>query len=379
MVIDHQSWQHLRKMKLLVWLLRRQYNRAIFCVFFLATCYIASLGRGVSLDISIVGNDQNEIVQRAEGVTSANTMKRNSRCPKLIQQRKGVYNTTSKGEDKFRDVVLMTAVNHQFENYLQNWEIISGELGLQWVVLSFDNITYDLLGGAEGSIPLAQISQVERAGKFGSQSYIQLVCNKLRMVLEILEECNVSIVFTDVDNVFLKDPFRDHFGSMIASGRYDYIYQVNDMWTDKPYQHSCITEGTVVLEGNTGFHYLRPSQNMKEVLVEALQRCDKPGNIFDDQTNLWNVLHEKLNGTSGNRKWKHCPPFAFNRTDSATAHHGDEGMTEICCLDPHYYATGGRRPTNQSALVTFHANWGPRSKKRMKLKNWITNGWRLPW
>ena len=48
--------------------------------------------------------------------------------------------TTSR-EVQFRDVVLMTAVNHQFTSYLQNWEIISSELGLQWVVLSFDNAT----------------------------------------------------------------------------------------------------------------------------------------------------------------------------------------------------------------------------------------------
>jgi hypothetical protein len=225
---------------------------------------------------------------------------------------------------------------------------------------------------------------VERAGKFGTQSYIQLVCNKLRMVLEILEECNVGIVFSDVDNVFLKDPFQHHLGSMIASGRYDYIYQVNSPWTDEPHQHPCINKGKVVQEGNTGFHYMRPSKNMKNALFEALQRCDTAGNTLDDQTNLWNVLHEKLNTTTlsggDSTKWIHCPPFAFNRTDTTPSQQqSDERSREICCLDPYYYPSGGRRPTNPSALVTFHANWGPRGRKKSKLSHWVQNGWRLPW
>lgn len=207
----------------------------------------------------------------------------NSACPPLVNKLKGVYSATSKMQDDgFRNVLLLTAANHQFQYYLQNWQIIAGELGLQWVVLSLDKQVYELLG-REG-ILLPEEHQVEMAGKFGTSSYIKLVCNKIRVVLNLLHACNVDILFSDVDNVFLKDPFQHHLGSMIASGYYDYIYQTNDDWTVQPAQHTCVSEGVSVLEGNSGFHYLRPTDNVKNLLNETLRRCSETNNTFDDQT-----------------------------------------------------------------------------------------------
>jgi len=297
-----------------------------------------------------------------------------SKCPPLVQQRKGIYNHTT-DSNKFQNVILLTAVNHQFEFFLRNWEIIAGDWGLQWVVLSLDDTIYDILGGANQSILLPQQDQVQKAGKFRTPSYNKLVCNKVRMVLELLEECNVEIVFSDVDNIFLQDPFRHHLGDMIASGQYDYIYQTNHEWTQKPQQHDCIAKGMISLkeEGNTGFHYLRPTPNMKKVLAETLRRCDAKDNHLDDQTLLWNVMTEGINQST----WQHCPPFAFNQTHPDRLQRKD--ASQLCCLDPHYYSNGKNQPMDPSVLVTLHVNYGSRIRKKGKLKSWVKNGWRLPW
>lgn len=293
-----------------------------------------------------------------------------SKCHPLIKQRKGIYNSTraaSTASNNFENVVLMTAVNHQFENFLRNWEIIASDWSLKWVVLSLDNNIYETLGGANHSILLPEEGQVGRAGKFRTPSYNKLVCNKVRMVLEILQECNVEIVFSDVDNVFLKDPFQHDLGRMI--GHYDYVYQTNHEWMKQPQNHSCISEGLAVEEGNTGFHYLRPTENMKAVLAETVRRCDSPDNVIDDQTLLWDILRERMNQTI----WKHCPPYAVQ------APQDDRGVSQLCCLDPHYYPIGKKPPQDPSVLVTLHVNYGARIKKKGKLKGWVPNGWRLPW
>ena len=297
-----------------------------------------------------------------------------SKCPPLVQQRKGIYNHTT-DSNKFQNVILLTAVNHQFEFFLRNWEIIAGDWGLQWVVLSLDDTIYDILGGANQSILLPQQDQVQKAGKFRTPSYNKLVCNKVRMVLELLEECNVEIVFSDVDNIFLQDPFRHHLGDMIASGQYDYIYQTNHEWTQKPQQHDCIAKGMISLkeEGNTGFHYLRPTPNMKKVLAETLRRCDAKDNHLDDQTLLWNVMREGIKQST----WQHCPPFAFNQTHPDRLQR--KNASQLCCLDPHYYSNGKNQPMDPSVLVTLHVNYGSRIRKKGKLKSWVKNGWRLPW
>lgn len=331
---------------------------------------------------SLLASISPPLAQKKMPATKSTTTspKPTSKCPPLIQQRKGIYNySTTDSNDPFSNVLLLTAVNRQFENFLRNWEIIASDHSLQWVVLSLDQTIYDNLGGANHSILLPESQQVQQAGKFRTPSYIKLVCNKIRMVLELLEECQVEIVFSDVDNIFLKDPFAHDLGTMIRAGRYDYIYQTNHEWTQRPENHTCITEGRAVDEGNTGFHYLRPTANMKRVLQKTVDRCDAKDNGIDDQTLLWNVLREESNATiSSPAAWQHCTPFAASR-GSADSTRPDEGVSEFCCLDPHYYPIGKKPPKDPSVLVTLHVNYGARIKKKGKLKSWVTNGWRLPW
>jgi hypothetical protein len=132
------------------------------------------------------------------------------------------------------------------------------------------------------------------------------------MVKNILIDCGVSVVFSDADNVFLKDPFQHDLGHMFRMSspspqhrRYDYIYQQNNGFTDKPRTHGCMTEGKVVTVGNTGFHYLRSSDTMITLLEEVLVRCDIMANdTLDDQYHFWRVMGKAINK---DRTWEHCP------------------------------------------------------------------------
>ena len=74
---------------------------------------------------------------------------------------------------------------------------------------------------------LATGQEWEKAEAFNSPVGFKVIsCNKLRSVLDVLRETNLDIVFSDADNVFKSDPFLPSLslGSMIRSGKYEYIY-----------------------------------------------------------------------------------------------------------------------------------------------------------
>jgi hypothetical protein len=181
-------------------------------------------------------------------------------CPALVDKKKGVYTNPSK-RDGFHDTVILTASNHQFITFYENWKILAEGHGLQHILMSMDQATHDKVG-EDQSILLPSNHQVESAGGFRTASYNTLVCNKIRMVLEILDTCNVNVVFSDVDNVLIKDPFQHDLGEMIKSDKIDYIYQSNDGWTENAREAKCTNNGEVVYEGNTGFHFMKPTPHI---------------------------------------------------------------------------------------------------------------------
>lgn len=298
-------------------------------------------------------------------------------CPALVSEKKGIYSDESK-RTGFEDTVLMTASNHQFLTFYDNWKLLADDHGLQHVVISLDQETHDK-NGPDSSILLPSSHQVESAGYFRSDSYNTVVCNKIRMVLEILDSCNVNIIFSDADNAFIKDPFQHDLGAMIKSNKIDYIYQSNDGWTESPREHQCTTNGEDYF-GNTGFHFMKPTQHMKDLLQVTLDDCDAEENKLDDQTLLWARLGTALrNGTT----WERCPSYDMVNGTSFEAVEDDASKARICCLDPHYYPTGQREADDEGKkeLVSLHANFPPVTKegKIDKLKS-FSNGtaWRLP-
>jgi hypothetical protein len=297
-------------------------------------------------------------------------------CPALVNKKKGIYTDESK-RDGFNNTVLITASNHQFLPFYRNWKLLADEHGLQHVVISLDQETHDK-NGPDSSILLPSGHQVASAGSFRSASYNTVVCNKIRMVLEILDTCNVNVVFSDADNVFIKDPFQHDLGAMIKSNKLDYIYQSNAAWTDNAREHRCTNSG-VDRGGNTGFHFMKPTQHMKDLLQATLDDCDAEENRMDDQTLLWKRLDAGLrNGTA----WGHCP--SYDRVNGTSFQDLEEtSKARLCCLDPHFYPTGLRAPNDEGKkdLVSLHANYQPVTiEGKIEKLHSFSNGaaWRLP-
>jgi hypothetical protein len=195
------------------------------------------------------------------------------------------------------------------------------------------------------------------------------------MIKDILHNCNVDVVFSDVDDVFLRDPFQHDLGKMILSQKYDYIYQVNDAPASHQNNHSCMTAGQSVGEGNTGFHYFRSSKQTNVILKETLRRCDNPNNQFNDQAIFWGVMREAMHK---DKIWKHCPPHDYRSWSKPSGPKNDVAV--LCCLDPYFYRTGQREPPQREKadIVAYHANFAVgAARKELKLREWIDNGWRL--
>jgi hypothetical protein len=244
--------------------------------------------------------------------------------------------------------------------------------------LAIDNQTY--VSRPETSVLLSSKHRpIGKVGVYQTPSYNKLVCNKIRMVKDILHDCQVDVVFSDVDNVFLRDPFQHDLGRMILSQKYDYIYQVNDASTSRPKDHSCMTEGQSVGEGNTGFHYFRSNKRTHGILEETLRRCDNPSNQFNDQAIFWGVMREAMNK---DKTWKHCPSHDYRNLTklSGPKKHDDNDVAVLCCLDPYFYRTAQQEPPQREKadLVAYHANFAVgTARKELKLREWVDGGWRL--
>lgn len=158
-------------------------------------------------------------------------------CPLAIQNAKGAFTIPSSAEDseKFSNVVLLTASNWAYSDFLQNWEFMAQQQGLKWAVLALDEQIYQHWG-ADRAVPSDPSFRVQSEQRFGfrSEGFNTLSCNKMRLVLQVMEDCDTDVVFSDSDNVFFQNPFQHDLGSLIRSQRYHYIYQPNSR--PKPWQ-----------------------------------------------------------------------------------------------------------------------------------------------
>jgi len=301
-------------------------------------------------------------------------------CPAVIQQARGIYNQDEQqyenktNNSAFDRIVLLTAANYGYYDLLQNWEYLARAQGLKWAVLALDDRLYRELGSSRAVPNSSPEYAVEGVVKWSTSGFNTLSCNKMRSVLQIMEDCDVDVVFSDCDNIFIGDPFQHDLGRMIKMGQYDYIYQVNEQigHAKQDRQHSCLKEGKLVREGNTGFYYIsRHSETMKQVIRTTLDKCSEPKNKLDDQTLFWNVLF----GRAKKGMTRHCNAtevdaaandpvsLAANRIQPAT----DTTTTttvSLCCLDPFHFPIG--RNTFQN-MITYHSNYVKGKKQKVHL------------
>jgi hypothetical protein len=274
----------------------------------------------------------------------------------------GVYKDPEKAK-LFPDLVLLTASNRAFTQFLDNWESFAGDHGLKWAVIALDEDTFAELG-PEKAVPTRRENAIVGKPRFQSREYNTLVCNKLRLVHQVMQGCQIDVVFSDSDNVFLKDPFQHEFGQMIMSGAFDYIYSTNSEWTDSPGMHPCVVNGTLPREANTGFHFLKHSNAaLSKIIIQTIESCER-SSFLDDQTLFWRTLHRWHNSV---HTLKHCH----------SGQRGNQAELSICCLDPNMYVVGSRRPLSHDSIITFHANFVAKIEKKIaKLTEWVP-AWRL--
>jgi len=293
------------------------------------------------------------------------------KCPAVVERMKGIYKNPEDDPDKkFENVILVTAASSAFEDYLRNWELHVEDLNFKWLTVTFDKDLYDTRKDIDGHLLISQDNQEKDLQMYGDKSYNKLVCNKMRIVLEILESCNVDVMFSDTDIAFAKDPFKHELGDKIASGQFDYIFQHNtNNWSERPGSHPCIKDGSTPGEGNTGFHYLKRTKAVKDLLKKTLNMCENE--VTDDQSAFWKVMHASTD------EWSYCP--GRKGYDGSTEYAPrEEGKNQFCCLDPYYYPVAFKKPANIDDIVMFHANYAAKEHKKDKLKNWIKDGWRIP-
>lgn len=310
-------------------------------------------------------------------------------CPTAVQRARGVYKDSSQHEE-FRNTVVLVALNYGYYDFLQNWEFLADKLDLKWAVVAMDDTLYEKLG-SERAVR-AQVNVSTESSSFREHNFNQISCNKMRVVLNIMMACQVDVVFSDVDNVFLKDPFQHEFGRLIASKQFDYIYQPNEWQNDArehPHAYESFQTGELPWEANTGFYYLnRHCTFIQTIIRRVLDRCSRPYNWIDDQTLFWKEFHSvvgpRLFERSPEQKVQHCrgrtteEMLARARVGTVQPMRGPAPV-RLCCMDPFYHPTGSEKSfpiLNSEEVITYHANFAiGKEWKREKLRRILPTGY----
>lgn len=132
------------------------------------------------------------------------------------------------------NVVIVCAVSQPYLPFLSNWLISIERHGRQNAVLVIAE-DYSTLYTVNERWPghavlVPPAPALQRAHKFGSQGFFNFTSRRPKHLLQILE-LGYSVLYNDVDLVWLKDPFR------YFKGNYD-IYFTDDMAKVKPLDHS---------------------------------------------------------------------------------------------------------------------------------------------
>lgn len=301
-------------------------------------------------------------------------------CPPAVRRNVGLFNTTistSDVQNEFRNVILLVSCNYAYYDLLLNWEYLAKNLGLQWAVLALDEKLYNKLG-EEWAISPGHDFSVSGVQTFRRGEFNKLSCNKMRMVMKVAQECDVDIVFSDVDNIFYHNPFEHDLGRLIHSQRYEYIYQTNGAAPKQPLQDDCL-KGIHSVEGNTGFYYVsRNSLTMQGIVDSVLDRCNKDDNGLDDQSLFWQEFHKmRRKRIDSHTPMHHCDvPEYLEPTTQNVGQASNRSTFNYCCMDPYYYPVGRPDPPRNNNPITYHANFvRGHNGKVNKLRNSRSDGY----
>jgi len=316
-------------------------------------------------------------------------------CPAVVKAATGIYKShlISNRSRRFDNTILMTTANYGYLDILQNWAYMADQIGLKYLVVAMDDFVFNELHFQHQEHPeIFQhiISSEEKMPtgqyKFRETAFNKISCNKFKIVLHLMNQCNVDIVFSDVDNVLFQDPFQHQMGQMIYSHQFDYLYQPNvypEIAQKKAGTFWETREGqSIPDEANTGFYYLSSAALViKEMLSETLLKCEEEDE-YDEQHLFWSVVREARFNQSKTRPLSHCTSLQVKSiltvNDSLSNQHGKESnATRLCPLDPFYHPTGKASPRRARHWVSYHANYSGKGKQKKIDKLKKARGWNL--
>lgn len=344
---------------------------------FAHTFTVTPLRRDSSVESTSYNDEARRRLSSLPDPKSVQAVDRDSRanCPGPIRDALGVYPSGDPRGAGLEDVVLLTASNDGHRSLLFNWMYYARHHGLKFGVVAMDEKLYQRLEPDGSSVIRSPHIITGLGGQYvyGTGEFNTITCSKFEIVLDIMQACDVDVVFSDVDNVFIQDPFAHDLGSLVRLDYHDYAYVYN-----RPWDKTCFSEGHFPRDsGNTGFHYLsRKSELLRDIIKQTIERCADPEKTEDDQLLFWEVMKERKNVN-----WRYC-----SRDDgyySVSQH--EKGELNLCCLDPRHYHTGTswyRFETEEQVqairdskdVVVYHANFvSTVESKRNKLD--FFGGW----
>jgi len=295
----------------------------------------------------------------------------------LVARKTGVYREAQR---RLPNVLLVTASNSDYRLLLLNWECAASRLDLQWLLIAMDQRLIEERAG--DALPLPGRQTVPSAGsagahQFRSRAFNAISCTKLTVVRHLLHKYGVDVVFSDPDNVFVRDPFAESLGGLIQQ-RLDYVYADNEQ-VRLPRTANCLRGR--FSEGNTGFYFAsaRKREGMLGLFDDALRRCQSQPQL-DDQAHFWAAVPAlsttvSRRSTGAFRRLQHCDYGRGVLGFQATAN----DTLALCCLDPATHVPGTAVRYALHEIVTYHANYvaGGARNKITKLRDHVHGGWLL--
>eukprot|EP00039_Didymoeca_costata_P019434 m.337528 g.337528 ORF g.337528 m.337528 type:complete len:327 (+) comp18157_c0_seq1:144-1124(+) len=298
---------------------------------------------------------------------------------RIVEAARGVYRDESKTPPYLANSIIVVAANSAYFPIYKNWAMHARVLGLKWIVIAMDHGIYDMIG--EKYAIMADVN-IPGESTFRQPNFNMISCEKKNAVRKIIEYTNVDVIFSDVDNVWVKDPLAPErsLGRLIQSGFYDYIFQMNLPPSAHPEgdPNYCRDDGQCKQpsEANTGFYFLSNKKNsawialLKKVEEVCIQKPE-----VDDQTNFWKGVIQHIQNTDDENSVQYSGSGNFLRKMYCEGRAiANPGVFHMCNMNPYEHPTG--KLDYARDWSTYHANWCVGSAEKIeRLK--VAKAWRV--
>ncbi|RYG97012.1 hypothetical protein EON65_53505 [archaeon] len=183
----------------------------------------------------------------------------------VLQRAAGVYKNFTSPHPDMKNTVIVTASNHGYLNHLMNLKCFLDRLNMKFITIAMDEEANRYLSKRSDMIIFPKFDGVfgrtaPGATHFRTKEFNIISFRKVEIVLEIMQR-GYHVLFIDNDVALVADPFP-----YVLWRNIDYVFSVNIFCWD--YYGFDIHSYE---EGNTGFYYIRSSNNTIKIYEKALQ------------------------------------------------------------------------------------------------------------